>query len=178
MPPGHKKVLGCAQSGVGGHIFRGKRARGGKIWPSGHKKVLRCAHSGVGGHISRIKRARGGKIRPPGHKKVLWCAHSGVGGHILGVKRARGGEMQPPGHKKRPGAKCSRSFGYLLGGRLLPLNCCVWFWRHVVAYAVDCRYLCEDSVSDLHEDWPVNLLNCGGHGIHGVYGADDYRPVV
>ena len=33
QPPGHKKVLGCAHSGVGGHIFRGKRARGGEIRP-------------------------------------------------------------------------------------------------------------------------------------------------
>ena len=120
MPPGHKKVLGCAQSDAGGHILRGKRARGGEIRPPGHKKVLWCAHSGVGGHISGGKRARRGEIRPPGHKKVLRCAHSGVGGHITRVKRARRREMQPPGHKKRPGGKCSRSFGYLFGGKITP----------------------------------------------------------
>ena len=34
--------------------------------------------------------------------------------------------------------------------RLLPLNCCAWFWRHIVAYAVYCRNLCQDSVCDLH----------------------------
>lgn len=40
MPPGHKKVLGCAHSGVGGHISRVKRAHGGEILPLGTKKDL------------------------------------------------------------------------------------------------------------------------------------------
>ena len=69
MPPGHKKVLRCAHSGVGGHISGGKRARRGEIQPPEHKKVLGCAHSGVGGHIFRGKRARRGEMQPPGHKK-------------------------------------------------------------------------------------------------------------
>ena len=34
--------------------------------------------------------------------------------------------------------------------RLLPLNSCAWFWRHIVAYAVYCRNLGQDSVCDLH----------------------------
>ena len=34
--------------------------------------------------------------------------------------------------------------------RLLPLNSCAWFWRHIVAYAVYCRNLGQNSVCDLH----------------------------
>ena len=63
-------------------------------------------------------------------------------------------------------------------GRLLPLNSCAWFWRHIVANAVNSLNLCQDSVCDLHKDWPVDLLDGCSHSVYSVYGADDYRPVI
>jgi len=47
QPPGHKKVLRCAHSGVDGHISGGKRARGGEMQPPGHKKKTwgKCSRS-------------------------------------------------------------------------------------------------------------------------------------
>ena len=119
-----------------------------------------------------------GKCSRLGTKRCSGVPTLGWAGTFLGSNVPAEEKCSRLGTKKDLGPSAPGLFGISYGGRLLPLNCCVWFWRHVVAYTVDCRYLCEDSVSDLHEDWPVNLLNCGGHGIHGVYGADDYRPVV
>ena len=64
------------------------------------------------------------------------------------------------------------------GWGLFPLNCCTWFWRHIVAYAVNGFNLCKDTVCDLHKDRPLDLLDSCGHCVDSVYGADDYRPVI
>ena len=61
---------------------------------------------------------------------------------------------------------------------LLPLYGCTWLWREVVAYAVDCRHLLEDAVSNLHEDRPFYLLDGGCHGVNCIDGADDDWPVI
>ena len=61
---------------------------------------------------------------------------------------------------------------------LFPLDGCGWLRREVVAYAVHVRNLCKDTVGDLEEDRPVDLLDRGCHRIDCVHGADDYRPVI
>ena len=44
---------------------------------------------------------------------------------------------------------CLKSI-FFCSERLLPLNSCAWFWRHIVANAVYCRNLSQDSVCNLH----------------------------
>ena len=61
---------------------------------------------------------------------------------------------------------------------LLPLDGSVRLWREVVAYAVHCRDLCEDSVSDFLEDRPLDLLDSSSHCVDSVHGADDYWPII
>ena len=70
------------------------------------------------------------------------------------------------------------SFFCIAINRLLPLDCCAWLRREIVADAVDLRDLCEDAVGDLHEDRPVDLLDGCCHCVDCVDRADDYRPVV
>ena len=48
----------------------------------------------------------------------------------------------------------------------------------VVEDAVDVGDFGEDAVGDLHEQGPLDLGDCGGHGVYGVHGADDDRPGV
>ena len=61
---------------------------------------------------------------------------------------------------------------------LLPLDSRAWLWREVVADAVDHRDFGEDTVGDLHEDRPFDLLDACCHCVDSVDGADDYRPVI
>ena len=69
-------------------------------------------------------------------------------------------EMPPPAAKKKRGPAAGwTSVIICCSERLLPLNGCAWFWRHVVADAVYGWNLCKDSVCNLHKDWPVDLLD-------------------
>ena len=84
-------------------------------------------------------------------------------------ERTRVGNREEPGEGERAGAGAKgKKKGSIRGGvlpyvgegrRLLPLDCCAWFWRHIVADAVHGWNLCKDSVCNLHKDWPVNLLD-------------------
>ncbi len=72
----------------------------------------------------------------------------------------RGWDGEPQAEGKKKGSIRRGVLPYVgEGRRLLPLDCCAWFWRHIVADAVHGWNLCKDSVCDFHKDWPVNLLD-------------------
>ena len=143
LPPGHEKVPERARVGTGGHILVGKCSRGGELLPPGHGEGANCGRrvpEDAGAHEKVPERTWVGNREEPGEGE-----RAGAGTGAKGKKKGsiRGGVLPYVGE----------------GRRLLPLDCCAWFWRHIVADAVHGWNLCKDSVCNLHKDWPVNLLD-------------------
>ena len=62
--------------------------------------------------------------------------------------------------------------------KLFPLDGAGWFWSEVVEHAVYAFYFGGDACGDVLQEVEWHVFDGSGHGVDGVYGADDDTPFI